>query len=260
MSIIENHIEIKTPTENITLWRYMDIPSFIQLLAKESLIFVKADLFEDKYEGTLPKLTINMIETSPNSKLKGFKGEIFGETYENFSDYLKSHRKRTFLNCWCKENFEMIHMWKIYSKENGVAIQTTYENLKKAIISKENIFSTEIDYVDFDNDLIDWKSTMKYFTIKRKEYKSESEFRLLIQHPRIIEDKLPPLIQEYKEHSHEREELYCKTQIIHCEVDINILISKIHLSPYAPKWYKELINDILIKYNLRNIEIIQTDL
>lgn len=257
MAIDETHYVCKIPKDNPTLWRYMDIPAFIYSLTKKSLVFVRADLFEDKYEGTLPKLTAKMIDDNSRQQINDGK---LNKIYWNLSEILNKDNKSMYINCWCKENFEMIHMWKIYSKENGIAIQTTYEKLKKSIISKEKVYPTEINYIDYENDLIDWQSNaMTSFTIKRKEYKSESEFRMLISHPRIVEDQVMHL-KTHEEMTPARKSLYLKTPVVHCEVDIDILITKIHISPYAPKWYNTFIADIIEKYGLKNVEIIQSDL
>lgn len=257
MAIKEDHPAINPPKKNITLWRYMDIPSFVYLLAKESLTFVRADLFEDKFEGTFPKLTASMIDEDSR---KDIERGVLDKMYWNFSEMLNRDNKSMYLNCWCQENHEMVHMWKIYSKESGIAIQTTYNDLKKSILTKEGVYPTQINYIDFKTDFLDWKNnTMTSYTIKRKEYKSESEFRMLISHPRIVEDQLLHL-KTHEEISTERKKLYLKTPIINCEVDIKKLISKVHLSPYAPKWYYEVVSELLNKYGLENVQIIQSDL
>jgi len=65
-------------------------------------------------------------------------------------------------------------MWKIYSKENGIAIETDYEKLKRAIDTDEPILPTEISYVDYHNDVLDWNlNELTAYTTKRQEYKSE---------------------------------------------------------------------------------------
>ncbi|WP_410879898.1 hypothetical protein [Myroides sp. DW712] len=146
-------------------------------------------------------------------------------------------------------------MWKIYSKEFGIAIETSYEKLKLSLKSGENVFPTEVAYIDFENNVFDWKSNaMTVYTIKRKEYKSESEFRLIISHPRRLEDELA------RNTKLDRNQLYNGNPVIHCEIDTNILITKIHVSPYAPKWYNELIKDVLMRYNLKNVEVYQSNL
>lgn len=257
MPIDESHPIMKTPKNNLNLWRYMDIPSFLSLLIDESLTFVRADLFEDKYEGTLPILTAEMIDTSSRKQIE--KG-ILDKQYWNYSEILNKDNKNVYLNCWCNENHEMVHMWKIYSKENGIAIETDYEKIKESFISEEKVFPTEIKYLDYKKDIVDWKSNgLTVYTLKRKEYKSENEFRLILPYPRIIEDKVIQ-IKETENRGRFRKELYLNTPVIKCKVNPTKLITKIHVSPYAPKWYLSLIIDIAKKYELNVESISQSDL
>jgi hypothetical protein len=48
--------------------------------------------------------------------------------------------------------------------------------------------------------------------------------------------------------------------VIPCKINVAKLITKIHLSPYAPKWYYEIIVDVLAKYNLSEIKVLQSEL
>lgn len=257
MPFDENHPIITLPDENIDLWRYMDIPSFLSLLVDQSLTFVRGDLFEDKYEGILPEMTAAAIDKQILQKIQ--TGKIDSQ-YSNFSKILHSLKNQVYLNCWCKERHEMVHMWKIYSKEKGVAIETNYETLKESIRSKETVLPTLVNYVDFKNDIVSWASNgLTAFTLKRKEYKSENEFRLILSYPRIVEDQLLEL-ENQKEIDSLRRTLYLNTPVVKCEVDVNKLIKRIHLSPYAPKWYLNLIEDLVKKYNLNPESITQSDL
>ncbi len=105
----------------------------------------------------------------------------------------------------------MLHMWKIYSKENGIAIQTTHEKLQKAIISKEDVYPTEINYLNYQKDLINHLDNgMNVFTYKRQEYKSENEFRLIISYLRLLEDQLSHL-KTHDEMTPARKLLYSNT-------------------------------------------------
>ncbi|NLN32839.1 MAG: hypothetical protein GX159_04505 [Flavobacteriaceae bacterium] len=257
MPIKEEHPAINLPKSNIELWRYMDIPSFISLLANEALIFVRADLFEDKFEGTLPKVTNENVTNWARTQIK--QGKLH-KGYWNLGNIISNEDKKTvYLNCWCKENHQMVHMWKIYSKENGIAIQTTYEDLKNSITSDEIVYPSEINYIDFQKDIVDHQNGLSMFSIKRREYKSESEFRLILSFPRIIEDQL----LQYKTHEEIRpfrNTLYQKTQTIKISVNLSKLIKTVNLSPYAPKWYYEVIRSILDKYNLGNVNISTSDL
>ena len=151
---------------------------------------------------------------------------------------------------------EMVHMWKIYSKENGIAIETTYNRLKDAIIDKEQIFPTEIAYLDYDNQPFDWEqNTLSLFTIKRLEYKSEQELRLILSFPNLEKEKkqsAPDLMA--------LNEFYKKFPVIKIKVDIVKLIEKVHISPFAPMWYTELVKKTLDKFGLGNICVIRSEL
>ena len=258
MPIKEDHPVLNTPQDNISIWRYMDIPSFIALLVNKSLTFVRFDLFEDGYEGKLPKMTALAIDANIRQKIK--KGKLLPK-YWNLSEILNNGIRDTYINCWCKENHEMVHMWKIYSKENGVAIQTDYKNLKQSVNTEETVYPSEVSYVDFDNDIVNWKSnTLSFFTIKRQEYKSENEFRLIVSNPKSVENELRCHNNPNKITRSIRESLYMKTPVIMCSVDPSILISKIYVSPYAPPWYYNLIVDIMKKFDLQEKEVIQSEL
>jgi hypothetical protein len=135
----------------------MDIPSFLSLLTNNTLVFVRGDLFEDKFEGTVPKLTANLLDIQTRKEIEEGKTN---QEYWNYSDLLNKNNKNTYLNCWCKESHEMVHMWKIYSKEDGIAIESKYSQLKKSITTKEPIYPTEVKYIDFKNEVIDWEKNL----------------------------------------------------------------------------------------------------
>jgi hypothetical protein len=227
------------------------------MLENQSLIFVRADLFGDKFEGKLPEQTANNIDEEARRMIA--HGYIKKELL-NFSETFNRRNSEVYINCWCYEKHEMVHMWKIYSKENGLAIETDYVTLKESIKSNEAIYPTLIDYIDFKKDLIHWQyNELKVYTLKRKEYKSEKEFRLILSYPIEVENQLQ------KNESHEnliklRHETYKKTPIIKCNVDVIRLIKKIHLSPFAPSWYIEIIKAIADKYHLEVRVIDQSEL
>ena len=247
MPIDDSHPIVSIPTSNISLWRYMDIPSFLSLLINQSLVFVRADLFEDKYEGILPKMTAAMIDRHIRKP-------------QNYSKLLNESRIETYLNCWCNESHEVVHMWKIYSKEKGVAIKTDYEALKSSILSTETIYPTLVRYIDFENEIVDWKSSgLTVYTLKRREYKSEKEFRLILPFPRLVMDQLLTM-GDPTEHQRLKVKLFLDTDVISCRVNIDTLIKHIHVSPYAPKWYKPLISGLASKYGLQGVPVSQSDL
>jgi len=56
--------EACTPPEdkNAKIWRYMDLGQLIVLLATEELFFPMTTLFDDPYEGTVPKRTAERLK------------------------------------------------------------------------------------------------------------------------------------------------------------------------------------------------------
>ncbi len=256
MAFDESHPAVNISTENIVIWRYMDIPSFLSLITERSLTFVRADLFEDKYEGKLPIKTALHIDEITRQEIEN---GITDKSYWNFSKILNENNGGVYINCWCNENHEMVHMWKIYSKENGLAIQTDYSTLKESFETNEIIYPSQIKYIDFENEYVDWKSnSLITYSIKRKEYKSENEFRLMLAYPREIEDKII-LDGDVDSITRQRKKLYLTHPVVKCKVNPQLLIKKILISPYAPNWYLDIIKNIIKKYNI-NIEVLQSKL
>lgn len=238
----------------------MDIPSFIYLISNQKLTFFRADLFEDRFEGLLPEKTAEALNVWANKMITD--GQLkSGYGYENLSELLNRVNKRGYLSCWCKESHEMVHMWKIYSKENGICIETTYEDLISSCDFEDSYVNpTEIQYLDFKNDLFPYNGNgLAPFTIKRKEYKSENEFRLIMSSNKKIVDYLQTLPNQdlYKS---EQQRIYESTPILLCDVKTKKLISRVHLSPYAPSWYYEVVRNLLDTYNLSDKQLLKSDL
>lgn len=258
MPINESHPIMNTPQNDYKIWRYMDIPSFTSLLLENALTFIRAELMEDKFEGTLPKISNFVIDQQVENMIK--KGTLRPE-YRGLSQWIFKNKFNIYLNCWIKEQTEMVHMWKIYSKEKGIAIETTYNNLKNAIVDEEVVYPTNISYVDFNKDYVDLGANMlKPYTIKRIEYKSENEFRLIVAFPRQIENQVTQYNSDEIIKTKKRYEIYSSIPALKIKVDISKLIETVHISPYAPKWYNELIRKLLDKFELNTIQVVQSEL
>jgi hypothetical protein len=51
-----NHPAFQPPTNpQIKIWRYMDFTQFVSMLDEKRLLFTRADLLEDKFEGTMSR-------------------------------------------------------------------------------------------------------------------------------------------------------------------------------------------------------------
>ena len=253
--------KFSVPSGDTIIWKYMDIPSFISLIQDQKIVFNKAKLFEDKNEGKLPLKVRKDFEEVMDTLYKE-KILIKPISYSILEDVVKV----SYVCCWSISNHEIVHMWKIYAKENGIAIKTSYNKLKESLKKErvEDITPLLINYIDYNEaktPLIPHAAA--YLSIKREEYKYENEFRLVITRPKHIENMIT---SEQKEKSSDeqtaiREEIYNKYDIIKCDIDLTNFIDEIRISPFAPSWYKDIIKNLLVSYNLsRCIPLKQSDL
>lgn len=220
--MVEKHIVCKAPDNlNIRIWRYLDVSKFIDLIINESLYFPRTDKFDDIFEGSLPSPSVlarknQLEEISPN-------GNIHDSKFWNKIGI--ESKKKYAISCWQMNDFESAAMWKIYLKTNeGVAIQSTYQKLNLCLNKLDKpVYIGIVNYIDYDNDLIDWGNRMVPFFYKRKSFYHEQELRALIRWADYNLDnggiKIP--------------------------IDLSLLIENIYVSPTAPKWFHQLVKDII---------------
>ncbi len=159
------------------LWHYMSIAKYLSFLAQSSLWLARADTLSDRQEGRFPDEMRKTIEKA----YLGFSDDDPSpvKDADDFQDYLV---KNTFVNCWHKNFDENMAMWEIYGKrDNGVAIQTTVNNLKKCMdSSKLSGHSLILDNVRYQ--LADEvQGVLRYeecFFLKRPHFAFEEEVRL----------------------------------------------------------------------------------
>lgn len=224
------------------LWRYMDLAKFISLIGKKKLFFASAESFEDIFEGAK-----GIVERKPqwdNFYLDFFKHAIQtvpGARPEELTpDYIESNskrllseldisgkisRKHTFISCWHCNQYESEAMWKLYSTnvKNAIAVQTTYQRLYEALGKNPEIAIGKVNYIDYSSQ---FSSINGPYWYKRKSFEYEQEVRAIIQNIGTNGGGLEK------------------------EVDLEKLISAIYISPYAPKWFEEVVIDIVEKYEL----------
>jgi hypothetical protein len=232
------------PSDQTTLWRFMDFTKFVSLLKTNSLFFTRADQFADPFEGAKGLLKnkkkwdkhhveffINACTNLPDG-IKSTKSEkeILNDAKRLLGqlDNIGSHQlKETFINCWHENEYESEAMWKLYtsSLDQGIAIKTNYKKLYNSLNKNPSIHIGRINYIDFNNNFAGINDS---FWFKRKSFEHENEVRAIYQ---------------------DRESKNENGKLI--PIDLNILIEKIYLSPTSQEWFKELVEDILLKYNLK---------
>ncbi len=214
--IIEDNSVVKKPDdENSKIWRYMDFPKFVSLLHKRELFFVQACHLPDKFEGSWSK------------------------TNKELDKYLKELKQHTCISCWQKNESDSALMWEVYPRsDNGVAIQTTYNRLRQSF-ENEKKRDLYVGLVDYPNDNLKSipANTFEPFFRKRIYFKEDNEIRVIYQEIDLGRQQ-GTTIDKFVNHG---------TYIM---VDLNKLIENIYISPKAEKWFPNLVQSIMEKYEL----------
>lgn len=231
------------PNPEDKLWRYMDLSKFISMLSSEALYFAPAESFEDPFEGAKGiherednwndyylEFFRHAIKTAPGispNEASEEKLEIAAKKLLNeMTQSGMEARKSACISCWHNNDFESEAMWKLYSAnvKNAVAIETTYQQLYNALGKNPDINIGKVKYIDYRTQY----SSVGYgaFWYKRKSFEHEREVRALIRN-----------------HTNNG------VGISH-PVNLDILITNVYVSPYAPEWFAEIVRDIVKKYGL----------
>lgn len=231
------------PPVNSKLWRYTDFTKYVSMLSTKGVYFVRADCFQDTFEGA--KGLRKNKEKWDEHYLKHFREAIKNppEGYEcRYSDVEieqqakrlledlerggEFDKQRTFINCWHENEHESEAMWRLYSSYlgNAIAIRTTYNSLYRALGRNPSIDIGRIIYIDYEKR---YAGINDAFWYKRKSFEHEKEVRA------IFKDFDNP----------------DKGKVFPC--DLSILIEEVFVSPSAPGWFTELVNDVNDKYGIK---------
>lgn len=228
--------ETLRPSENATLWRFMELFKFIDLITSKELTLVNLTLMKDPFEGILHSdIKIQMVD---------LEGKPVERDVSEVSRFLNHSTRQTFyISCWHENEFESAGMWDIYGNQNGIAIKTSVHKLKNAI--KYNDYA-EIDLlkINYFTGLDDYfipnrKAPHAYTPLinKRISFDHEKEVRL-IWHPRDYEDKSP---------------------VRKIPVNLEELIEGIYVSPLFDEWQLKAIKRLIEKLDL-NIVVEKSEL
>ena len=221
------------------IWRYLDLPKLIHLVANRTLHFTRIDQFKDKFEGSYPIKNLADWE----------------QRYPTVGDF--SHwRKFACVSCWYESENESAAMWELYSRDDqGVAIRSTKDKLKESFESEE-VFFANVKYIDFMRDKGIINSPLDVSLYKRIEFGFEREFRgVLFEIPENdgFENGFPNYgsVEKQKGFPKDGQGKAVKPEV---------LIEKLVVSPYAKPWYKKVVKDVLEKYKLSSVEVKESEL
>jgi hypothetical protein len=231
IKLFEDHQIFEKPQNpEAKLWRYMDFTKFVSILENQALYFTRSDKFRDKFEGHIPNFNKNV---APN-----VYSELGPENIEALlsqTQLLTKHlRERTVISCWHLNEYESAAMWDLYLKSSdGIAIQTTYSRLVKSFNNTDKtIYIGKVNYIDFENEWMPEGNAFYPFIHKRKSFEHEREIRAMHN---VFPSPNTPSPFDWG---------------VNINIDVDILIEKVYISPDAPNWFSELVAQIIKRYEL----------
>lgn len=215
----------------------MDFTKFVSMLDRRALFFARSDRLGDPFEGSYSKMTVQARPlTMLASDMSLFNEEI---------------RKFVIINSWTMSESESAAMWKLHLVSNKrVAIQSTFKRLAKSFDSyTQDVFIGQVKYIDYETEYLPEDNVFYPFLHKRRSFEHEHELRAMIS-------SFPSknLIEFFNDLS---KKAFADGEYV--DVNLDILVEKIFVSPASPKWFSELVRSIVSKYSLLK-EVTQSSL
>ena len=253
---------------DITIWRYMDLASFMSLVLEKQLMFRRTNCFKDVYD-TFVDLDSKSIESiikalkdaqkSPNSFIKIHEINPKEEETSDGSMSIKQIQPfwtdngmqilfdatgnliclsdMVYCSSWHENDHENYALWKIYlgNKPEGVAIKTSVKKICNILNNQSNdFFIGRIDYDSSKKNIFnEGLSNHAIILRKKKEYEYEKEIRIY-----TIE----------KDMKNSQPYLYLPI------TNMEDFVEELWISPFVGNWFSETIHSF-IKQNNLNIKV-----
>ena len=228
------HTHLKGPAdEDARLWRYMSFERLLSVLIDRALYFPSAGTLakSDKFEA---QPTVGEVGLLQNIRYT-YEGEHSGHERDQLEGLLEvptadeknrveASLRTAFVSCWHANDTESDAMWKIYGRENGIAIRTTFGRLKESFGgASEPIYIGEVEYVSEGHvgNRVIWVHALFR---KRSPFSHENELRAICIDANRADQpgiKIP--------------------------IDLCALIETVIISPYSEYWFGGLVEKITKK-------------
>lgn len=214
------------PESSATLWRYMSLAKFCSLLERRALFFSLVGDMADSYEG--------FIYPPPQRD----SGDPLEEAERLGRDILRKLAWSCLISCWTESEYESSLMWEAYAGAEGVAIRTTFDDLRQSMLSVDELPITfgKVEYVDYRQQEVPRFAWAPLFH-KRKEYRSEDEVRAVLPGPPnrelgIYSDiPLDPDVAEQRGR--------------YIPVNLDILVKEVFVPPHAAPWFTRVVETVV---------------
>lgn len=237
----------------IKVWRYLTLPKFLAAITQRSLPLARADTLGDAFEGSVPQgfgeqVVETFVEDAKRiTKELVAKGEwptesSTEELKQQLAPQIKIRRiayiRGSHISCW-RWGDESEAMWRLYcGPEGGMAMVTSYEQLKTSLTPDAATRLGLVRYIDFEREALPSLNFMHPLMHKRAAFAHEQEVRivrfldaevreLMVPEPK----KLPPAIRLLQPWIPEA------------------VLERVVVSPYASDWYFETVKSVISTIN-----------
>ena len=224
--------QLKYPALDATLWRYMDLAKFTDLLESKALFFARANKLEDPFEGSWPDASHKQIEQDTKNETDQSGSVALWRAVMKKS---KEERCFTMVNCWHKSSHESEAMWKLYAKSGfEVAIKTDFKSLVHSFTCRLPDMFAKVEYIPYESEKMPW-SPWAPFLHKRLGFEHEKEVRA------VITCTVGERTDRFRDENENG---------IHVQVDPMDLIQEVVVSPYAEDRQYNLARLVCERYKL----------
>jgi hypothetical protein len=233
-------IEIESPSDEESVWRYMGLAQYVSMLKDRAIYFSPLSAFDDPFEGSSPyNLSFESVLRAHISK-----SEIdpsFVEVAKTASLHSRQIMKdATCVSCWYLSQHESDAMWKLYGRSHGsIAIKSNCGALRTQMPA--GALLGKVRYLDFSTFVpppgpITYDPTF----LKRKAFEHENEVRI----------KLEISKSELKSRMSEQATSGVTSIGKSVQVDLAALVEYLVINPTAPQWIADCVRDLMKRYNL----------
>ena len=255
---IEHPAYSKPEDENMSIWRYMSVVRYAELLERSALYFCRLDkLANDPFEGAVPMANLDESERRlaavgreqgvTDAAIRDGLVEWRKQTVRMFSQ----QRRNTAVNCWHMGAHESEAMWRLYSTKNaGVAVCSSFTRLRDSFsATKEAVRIGTVQYVeDYRVNVVPGAALELPVVLKRTSFEHEAELRAAIQKPARLSTEMG-IEFEGRPWRHGK----------HVRVELDVLIDKVFVRPGSSKYLARVIEAVNEKYS-RSYPVVRSEL
>jgi len=222
------------PDAGQPLWRYVDLPKFLDIVLFKRLWFAQVAALDDTFEGALGAKTrqddwrrwmhdflLNAVKNPPPGYEKNISDEKAEkqakQLLQDAEEALSIQKNNTYVNCWHIAHHESFLMWKVYAsnRPESVCIKTNLIKLRNCL--EEQMKIGVVQYIDFNKNFpdVNWP-----FLYKRAAFMQENEARVFVR-------------------SNDSKKGF------YVNIEPEILIDEVIVSPEAPGWLIDCIKHII---------------